>query len=138
MQSCKNTSMVPQAQFLVPTWFLKICGKFCQNAFSNWLINSLYICFLPKITDWLSSRVKTTVVRNPLTFSASYNAQNIWEHNKKDRRTYPRVQLFFCTIFESTRIFCCINQYSQQESKNTLYNKGQGLQALTGIIYNKT
>ena len=23
-------------------------------------------------------------------------------------------------------------------SKNTLYNKGQGLQALTGIIYNKT
>ena len=30
-QSCKNMPMVPQAQFLVPTWFLKICGKFCQN-----------------------------------------------------------------------------------------------------------
>ena len=58
-------------------WYRHGSSKFCQNAFSNWLINTLYICFLPKITDWLSSRVKTTVVRNPLTFSASYNAQNI-------------------------------------------------------------
>ena len=55
-QSCKNASMVPQVQFLVPTWFLKICGKFRQKALSNWLINSLYICFLLKITDRLSSK----------------------------------------------------------------------------------
>ena len=41
-QSCKNMFMVPQAWFLVTTWFLKMCRKFSQNALSNWLINSLF------------------------------------------------------------------------------------------------
>ena len=47
MQSCKNVSLVPQAQFLVQIWFLKICGKFCLNAVSNWS-NSWYIFLLSK------------------------------------------------------------------------------------------
>ena len=55
IQNCKKVSMVPTAQFLVPIWFLKIIGKFCQNAFSNWS-NSLYIFLLPKKKDLLSAK----------------------------------------------------------------------------------
>ena len=42
--------LIPQAQFLVPMWFLKIWGKFCKNALSNWS-NSRYIFLLPKTID---------------------------------------------------------------------------------------
>ena len=54
-QSCKKVSMVPQAQFLVLMWFLKISGIFCQNALSNWS-NSWYIFLLPKKKDLLSAK----------------------------------------------------------------------------------
>ena len=39
--SCKNLSLVPEAQFMVPMWFLKKSGKFCQKPISKWS-NSVY------------------------------------------------------------------------------------------------
>ena len=117
MQSCKNVSLVPQGQFLVRMWFLKICGIFCLNVLSNWS-NRWYIFLLSKIMDLLSailhmlpifaSRLLIRVVVNRVAF---YGAGGPSDRRKVFRRQLltkfrkllckPRMLWYVCSGHQS-------------------------------------